>query len=754
MLDSLDGNPIAEPSTTSAEIVLQQRLAIQQLIVRISTHLIKLAPEQTLEGIDWAIAQIGEFLGADRCYALLLAENNAQIAYAREWRSPEIELQLDSIKNLSWQDFAAIANQNLQPIYFPTTDNVEKVFWRSPLLKSAVLVPVYSQAVLVGVLGGDFVRETKIWTEEETMLLQVVGEVLATSLQRATETKALLESATNFRLLVQSIKDYAIYMLDPKGYVISWNAGAERINGYKETEIIGKHFSCFYPQEDIQRGKPNRVLKIATVEGRFEDETWRMRKDRSKFWASVIVTALKDKNGRLKGFAKVTRDITERKLAEERLIHNAFHDVLTGLPNKALFVERLNHEVRHARRHQDYLFAVLFLDIDRFKIVNESLGYSVGDRLLKSIAHRLEACLDTTSIVARFGGDAFTVLLENIKDINNVIRITSKVQQQLSLPFQIDEHEIFITTSIGIAANTFKLVDPEDLLRDAEIAMFRAKTQGKARYEVFNASARARAVTQLQRENELRRAIEREELRLFYQPIITLSNRQIVGFEALVRWQHPQRGWITPSEFIPLAEETDLILPLDLWVLETACRQMKDWQQQFPERIGLTMSVNLSGKQFSQPNLRSRLETVLTQTRLVGRYLKLEITEGALIENPDTAAAILEQLRSQQIQLCIDDFGTGYCSLNYLHRFPLNMLKIDRSFVSCLGVEQARSAIVQTIIALAHNLGMEVVAEGIETAEQLAQLRALKCEFGQGYLFSKPVNTETATALIRDFPQL
>jgi diguanylate cyclase (GGDEF)-like protein/PAS domain S-box-containing protein len=754
MLDSLDGNPIAEPSTTSAEIVLQQRLAIQQLIVRISTHLIKLAPEQTLEGIDWAIAQIGEFLGADRCYALLLAENNAQIAYAREWRSPEIELQLDSIKNLSWEDFAAIANPNLQPIYFPTTDNVEQVFWRSPFLKSAVLIPVYSPEVLVGVLGCDFVRETKIWTEEETMLLQVVGEVLATSLQRATETKALLESATNFRLLVQSIKDYAIYMLDPKGYVISWNAGAERINGYKETEIIGKHFSCFYPQEDIQRGKPNRVLKIATVEGRFEDETWRMRKDRSKFWASVIVTALKDKNGRLKGFAKVTRDITERKLAEERLIHNAFHDVLTGLPNKALFVERLNHEVRHARRHQDYLFAVLFLDIDRFKIVNESLGYSVGDRLLKSIAHRLEACLDTTSIVARFGGDAFTVLLENIKDINNVIRITSKVQQQLSLPFQIDEHEIFITTSIGIAANTFKLVDPEDLLRDAEIAMFRAKTQGKARYEVFNASARARAVTQLQRENELRRAIEREELRLFYQPIITLSNRQIVGFEALVRWQHPQRGWITPSEFIPLAEETDLILPLDLWVLETACRQMKDWQQQFPERIGLTMSVNLSGKQFSQPNLRSRLETVLTQTGLAGRYLKLEITEGALIEHPDTAAAILEQLRSQQIQLCIDDFGTGYCSLNYLHRFPLNMLKIDRSFVSCLGVEQARSAIVQTIIALAHNLGMEVVAEGIETAEQLAQLRALKCEFGQGYLFSKPVNTETATALIRDFPQL
>jgi diguanylate cyclase (GGDEF)-like protein len=424
------------------------------------------------------------------------------------------------------------------------------------------------------------------------------------------------------------------------------------------------------------------------------------------------------------------------------------------LPNKALFVERLNHEVRHARRHQDYLFAVLFLDIDRFKIVNESLGYSVGDRLLKSIANRLEACLDTTSVVARFGGDAFTVLLENIKDINNVIRITSKVQQQLSLPFQIDGHEIFVTTSIGIAANTFKLVEPEDLLRDAEIAMFRAKTQGKARYEVFNASVRARAVTQLQRENELRRAIERQELRLFYQPIITLSNRQIVGFEALVRWQHPQRGWITPSEFIPLAEETDLILPLDLWVLETACRQMKDWQQQFPERIGLTISVNLSGKQFSQPNLRSRLETVLTQTRLAGRYLKLEITEGALIENPDTAAAILEQLRSQQIQLCIDDFGTGYCSLNYLHRFPLNMLKIDRSFVSCLGVEQARSAIVQTIIALAHNLGMEVVAEGIETAEQLAQLRVLRCEFGQGYLFSKPVNTETATALIRDFPQL
>jgi diguanylate cyclase (GGDEF)-like protein/PAS domain S-box-containing protein len=586
-------------------------------------------------------------------------------------------------------------------------------------------------------------------------------------------TRALHESEARYELLIQSVKDYAIYMLDPNGYVISWNDGAEKINGYQADEIIGQHFSRFYPAEDVERGKPNRVLKMAAAAGRFEEETWRVRKDGSQFWGNAVVTALRDETGQLKGFVKVTRDITDRKRTEEQLVHNAWHDPLTGLPNRALFMERLGREVRHAGRRQDHLFAVLFLDIDRFKVVNESLGHKVGDQLLKSMARRLAACLDCTDTLARFGGDEFTILLEDIKDISDATRIASRIQKSLASPVQLSGYEVFTSASIGIALNATGCAKPEDLLRDAEIAMFRAKTQGKARYEVFDTTMHTRAVMRLQLENDLRRAIEHQEFRLHYQPIVSLSTGKITGFEALVRWQHPQRGLVPPAEFIPLAEETGLILPIDWWVLREACRQLRTWQTQWEQVAGnrglvtgdfrgrgegplpstqpklpLTMSVNLSGQQFSQPNLLDQLDMVLQETSLDPRYLKLEITEGVLISNPEAASAMLAKLRERQIQLCMDDFGTGYCGLSYLHRFPLDMLKIDRSFVSRLGVERAQSAIVQAIVSLAHNLGMTALAEGIETPEQYGQLQTLDCEYGQGYLFSKPVDSESARSLI------
>lgn len=587
---------------------------------------------------------------------------------------------------------------------------------------------------------------------EQTESLRILSQHALTLIEsHQAAIQALQESESTFRLLVQSVKDYAIYMLDPNGYVISWNNGGETINGYQAQEIIGQHFSKFYPQEDIQRGKPERVLRMAAAAGRFEDETWRMRKDGSKFWASVVITALKDKDGQLKGFAKVTRDITLTKRAQEQLIHNAFHDMLTSLPNRALLIERLGRELRHAHRHENYLFAVLFLDIDRFKLINESLGHGVGDQLLKGIARRLTTCLGSTNTtIARFAGDSFTVILEDIKDISDATRVASKIQQELTLPFQLNGHEIFTSASIGIAVNVKGSNQPEDLLRDAEIAMFRAKTRGRACYEVFDTTMHARALMQLQLESDLRRAIERQELRVFYQPIVSLVSGKLTGFEALLRWQHPQRGWVSPVEFIPLAEETSLILSIDWWVIREACRQMRDWQMRFLQHLPLTMSVNLSGKQFLQPNLLEHLDMLLQETGLDGRYLKIEITEGILIDNPEAATAMLEQLRERRIQLCIDDFGTGYSSLSYLHRFPLNILKIDRSFVSRLAVDSQHSAIVQAILSLAHNLGMQATAEGIETAEQMAQLQAMQCEYGQGYLISKPLDSKAAERLIAD----
>lgn len=621
----------------------------------------------------------------------------------------------------------------------------------SPFVRFYAGIPAFDrQGNLLGCLCVMDVKPRQL-TRSQIESLQILARHLVTQIKPQPRTTELLpECEANFHLLVQNVKDYAIFMLDPDGYVISWNEGASRIKGYQAEEIIGQHFSRFYPPEDIRCGKPQRILKLAAVEGRFEDEAWRVRKDGSLFWANVVVTAIRDESGELKGFAKITRDITDRKRVEEQQIHHAFHDALTGLANRALFMESLRHLVRYTNRNPNYLFAVLFLDIDRFKSINESLGHNTGDRILKGIAERLETIVNSTDTIARFSGDAFTILVENIQDISTVTRLADRILQQLALPFEIDGQELFITVSIGIALNT-NLSQPEDLLRDAEIAMFRAKTEGKARYQVFDASMHDIALNRLHLENDLRRAISSGEFRLFYQPIISLTTGKITGFEALIRWQHPQRGWVSPVEFIPLAEETGLILPIDLWVLQEACRQMQQWQIEFPSYPPLSLSVNLSGKQFSQLNLVAQLETILQQTGLDANCLKLEITEGVLIDNPEIATVKLNQLKQRQIKFCIDDFGTGYCGLNYLHRFPLDTLKIDRSFVSRLGIEREVSIVVEAIVSLAHNLGMEVVAEGIETVAQQTQLQAMGCEYGQGYLFFKPLDAEAAKMLIADY---
>jgi len=449
-----------------------------------------------------------------------------------------------------------------------------------------------------------------------------------------------------------------------------------------------------------------------------------------------------------KANVELQAEVIERKIAEAKLIHDAFHDSLTGLPNRALFIERLGRLIERAKRIKNYYFAVLFLDLDRFKVVNDSLGHLLGDQLLIGFTRRLEMCLRSIDIVARLGGDEFVILLDDIKDIKDATQIADRIQKELNLPFNLSGHEVFLTTSIGIALSTTGYNQPEEILRDADTVMYRAKALGKARYEVFDKDMHARAVALLQLENDLRRSLDRQELQVYYQPVISLKTGIINGFEALVRWQHPSRGLVSPAEFVPIAEETGLIVPIGYWVLREACRQMSAWQERFNNTSPLTISVNFSGKQFSQPDLIKQIDQILQNTDFNGNNLKLEITESVLIENDESAVAMLLQLKSLGVQVYIDDFGTGYSSLNYLHRFPIDALKIDRSFISRIGVNNEKSEIVQTIMTMAHNLGMSVVAEGIETAEQLTQLRVLKCEYGQGYFFSKPLNTEAAGALI------
>ncbi|MHC5763380.1 sensor domain-containing protein [Nostoc sp.] len=444
----------------------------------------------------------------------------------------------------------------------------------------------------------------------------------------------------------------------------------------------------------------------------------------------------------------IATDITERKLLEEKLVHNAFYDALTGLPNRILFIDKLEQAITEIKSNPDNLFAVLFLDLDRFKVVNDSLGHLVGDQLLITLAQRLQQCLQPDDTVARLGGDEFTILLSHIQSIEDATCIAENIHQALKSPFNLCGYEVFMTASIGIALGTNKYTQPADLLRDADTALYRAKEQSQAGHIVFDTTMHHRAVTLLQLETDLRWAVERQELCLYYQPIICMKTGTITGFEALVRWQHPERGLISPAEFIPIAEETGLIIPIGHWVLTESCQQLRQWQLQFPAIKSLTINVNLSGKQFSQPDLIEQISQILENTSLNPSNLKLEITETAIIASPEKATSVLKQLKAFGLQLCIDDFGTGYSSLAYLHNFPIDVLKIDRSFVNRIDSDTEQFAIVRAIVTLADNLGMSVVAEGVETIDQLVQLKLLQCQKAQGYLFSKPLDQEQARILL------
>ena len=462
--------------------------------------------------------------------------------------------------------------------------------------------------------------------------------------------------------------------------------------------------------------------------------------------AEIAENYIKELQDYVSGQEKTNQSLKESK---EKFRHIAFHDVLTGLPNRSLFLETLKFVLERHKQTSNSNFAVLFLDLNRFKTINDSLGHSTGDRLILAVAKRLTDLARNNDLVARFSGDEFGIILNNVSGIEEIIVLADSIKQEIANPFFIGERQVFSSASIGIAVGNKHYVESEEILRDADIAMYHAK-ENETGIAVFNKSMYTKALTLLQLETDLRKAIERNELLAFFQPIVELSTMNLVGFEALIRWKHPTRGLVSPGEFIPISEDTNLIIPMTLWMLKHTCEQVVKWQKMSPLNKNMFLSVNLSGKHFGEKQLVSQVKRILDETGMNPACLKLEITESAVMGNAESAISMLKQLKMIGVQLSIDDFGTGYSSLSYLHRFPIDTLKVDRSFVSTMEDGSENGEIVRTIISLAKTLGMNVVAEGIETVHQVHQLRILECEYGQGYLFSRPVPIEEAQVLIED----
>lgn len=558
--------------------------------------------------------------------------------------------------------------------------------------------------------------------------------------ERKRAEAALRESEERYALAARGAND-GLWDWDVLSNRIHYSYRWKSMLGYGERELTD------HPEEWFSRVHPDDRTDLETkvaahLEGRnphFESEYRVMHRDGTFRWVLSRGLAVRDGRGQVTRMAGSQTDITLRKKAEEQLVYDAFHDALTGLPNRALFMDRLQHVIA-GDRHKNCLYAVLFLDMDRFKVINDSLGHTVGDQLLITVGRKLTECLRPGDTVARLGGDEFSVLLEDISELKDAVDIADRVQQKFASPLLIKGHEVFTSLSIGIALSSKAYERPEQVLRDADIAMYQAKGRGNGCHEIFDSRMHANILDRLELEADLRRAIDHKEFVVHYQPILNLKSHQLVGFEALIRWEHPKRGTVYPMEFIPLAEENGLIGVIGDWMMRESCRQLSSWQDKYPRNPALKMSMNISSKQFAQPDLTDKLLAILADTGVQADNLALEITESMIMENVDSAVATMEKLRELGFHIHVDDFGTGYSSLSYLHRFPITALKIDKMFISKLSESGENSEIISSIVSLANSLNLQVIAEGLEMTHQLYHIKEMQCEFGQGYLFSKAMN--------------
>jgi diguanylate cyclase (GGDEF)-like protein/PAS domain S-box-containing protein len=618
----------------------------------------------------------------------------------------------------------------------------------TPETESVFFVPLLAQARLRGII---LVLTHNTLSEGKKATLEALGREVALAIESITLTEEAhrRKSEERFRSLVQNSSD-VVAVLGADGVAHYVSPAIERILGYEPDNAIGR--IVFKPPmmhpDDVDRVREVFACLIGTPGASATLDCRLRHTDGRWIYVEAVGRNLLD-DPTIGGVVVNYRDVTERKTFEEQLRYQAFHDPLTSLPNRALLMDRLEHALARMERHEKPA-AVLFLDLDNFKLVNDSLGHEAGDKLLFSVAQRLRECLRAEDTAARFGGDEFTILLEDLVDASDAMRVADKIACALREPFVLEGREVFVTTSIGIALGRSAHERPTDLLRDADVALYRAKASGKATYKVFDADMNIMALERLNLDADLRRAIERREFSVYYQPQLELSTRRIVGWEALMRWRHPEHGLIPPSAFLSIAEETSLITQIGNLVLEEACRQTKEWQEQHPDtHTSMEISVNISARQFQRSDeLLREVVRVLEETGLTPASLVLEITESMLMGNTQHNADTLGRLKDLGVRVTVDDFGTGYSNLAYFKRFPVDMLKVDKSFVEGLGEKQEDTAIVEAVISLASALGLRTVAEGIETAGQLNRLRALGCELGQGYYFSKPLPAYKASTLL------
>ncbi len=558
---------------------------------------------------------------------------------------------------------------------------------------------------------------------------------------------ALRVREEKLRSLVDSVGSYAILSIEPDGTIGSWNAGARATFGYTDAEIVGRPFATLFTADDRAAGVPQKELRNALGHGSALVERWLVRKDASRFLAGGRCSVRQaGAAGKPAGFVLITHDVTERTRLGDELRRNATSDPLTNLLNRTAFLEHVNRAIGSMKRRSTNMFGVLFIDLDRFKSINDNFGHATGDALLALTARRLEQCVRSGDIVARFGGDEFAILLNGIDGLSDAHDAADRIGLAMAAPVTIHDCDLRATASVGIALGSTTYAKAEDVLADADAAMYAAKSRGRARTTVFDSSMRIRNRRTEDLDTEMRHAVERNELRIAYQPIVELSGGALAGFEALVRWQHPRRGLLAPAAFIPIAEQTDAVVAIDSWVLGTACGQLKQWQRE--HGASLHMSVNFSSKHFARADVLDRLAAIVDAAGVAPASLRIEVTETAMLDRSQRTLNVLNEIRKRGFKLQVDDFGIGYSSLSLLQFLPIDGLKIDRSFVAELHTASG-AEIVRSVITLAHNLGFVAVAEGIETAAQLRRLRELECELGQGVFFCGPLDPPAADEYLR-----